>query len=313
MRIVVIGAGALGGLVGAKLHLADEHVIMVDTDHDRVKLLNETGLFISEVEKEELCVPISVIPSCEGLDKADLIFISVKSYQTEEATRSALPLLGPETLILSMQNGIGNTDTMAEITGPERILCGITYHSIQHTGSNRLRFRPGIKPIQIAPYDGNVTPGIEAVGEVFQRAGLETDIAENIDNVIWQKLLHNAVVNPVSAITGLNCRELLDDEHLQQLMRDLCTEITEVMKARGLTIVDEEDPYRPVINSQKALWENRPTMWQDLDRGFLTEVDAINGAVVVEAERLGLSAPINKALVQLVHSHEQHSTPGRQQ
>lgn len=307
MRIVVIGAGALGGLVGAKLHLAEEDVIMVDNDRGRVKLLNETGLFISEAEKEELCVPVSVSPSCEGLDKADLIFISVKSYQTEEATRSAIPLLGPETLVLSMQNGIGNTDTMADIAGPERVLCGITYHSIQHTGPNRLRFRPGIKPIQIAPYDGNITAEVEAVGEVFQRAGLETEIAENIDNVIWQKLLHNAVVNPVSAITGLNCRELLEDEHLQQLMRDLCTEIIEVMKARGMTIIDEEDPYRPVINSQKALWENRPTMWQDLDRGFLTEVDAINGAVVVEAERLGLTAPINKTLVQLVHSHERQS------
>ena len=313
MRIVVIGAGALGGLVGAYLHLAGEGVTMVEIDKARVKLLNDTGLFISEDQKKELCAPISVVPSCEDLEEADLVFISVKSYQTEEATQSTAPLLGPETLVLSMQNGIGNTDTMADIIGPERVLCGITYHSIQHTGPNQLRFRPGIKPIQIAPYDGNITPRVEAVGEVFRGAGLETDIVENIDNVIWQKLLHNAVVNPVSAITGLNCRELLDDEYLQQFMRDLCTEIIEVMKARGLTIIDEEDPYRPVINSQKALWENRPTMWQDLDRGIRTEVDAINGAVVVEAERLGLTAPINKALVQLVHSYERQSILRRQQ
>jgi len=184
------------------------------------------------------------------------------------------------------------------------VLSGITYHSIQHTGPNRLRYRPGIKPIQIAPFDGRLTPEIEAVGEVFREAGLQTDVVENIDNVVWQKLLHNAVVNPVSALTGLTCRELLEDEHLQRFMNELCLEIIAVMRARGVPIIDEEDPYRPVVGSQMALGKNRPSMWQDLARGIRTEVDAINGAVVAEAERLGLQAPLNFGLVRFIHSRE---------
>jgi 2-dehydropantoate 2-reductase len=305
MRIVVVGAGALGGLYGAQLAEHGEEVTLIEINQPRVKLLNETGLFISEGNKGERCVKLGVSSSFEGLETADLVFVAVKSYQTESAVRDAMPVIGPKTFVLSMQNGVGNTDVMAEILGPKRVLSGITYHSIQHTGPNRIRYRPGIKPIQIAPYDGEVTPEIEAIGEVFNAAGLKTDVVENIDHAVWQKLLHNAVVNPVSALTGLTCRELLDDEDLQRFMRDLCMETIAVMRARGVPIMDEEDPYRPVIGSQKALGKNRPSMWQDLARANQTEVDAINGAVVDEAKRLGLSAPLNWGLVRFIHSREQ--------
>ncbi len=307
MKIVIVGAGALGGLVGAQLTAAGQDVTLIEINEARSNLLNETGLFVAEGNKGESCVPVKVVTSAADLPVADLIFVSVKSYQTEPALRACLPLVGPNTFILSMQNGIGNTETMAEIVAPRQVLSGITYHSIQHVGPNRIRYRPGIKPIQIAPYDGVVTPEIIAVGEIFRNAGLNTEVADQIDDVVWQKLLHNAVVNPVSALTGLTCRELLDDAHLQSFMRDLCLEIVAVMKARGITIVNPDDPYAPVIDSQKALGKNRPSMWQDLARSYRTEVDTINGAVVREAEKLGLDAPHNRGLVNFIHSREDQS------
>ena len=211
-----------------------------------------------------------------------------------------------------MQNGIGNTEVMARLVGPDRVLCGITYHSVQHVGPGRLQFRAGIKPIQIAPFDGIVTPAIDAIGETFRRAGLDTAVVANIDHAVWQKLLHNAAINPVSAITGLTCREILGDEDLLAFMRDLCAEIVAVMRARGVPIVDEEDPFRPLLGSLNALGNNRPTMWQDLARGVRTEVDALNGAVVAEAKRLGLLAPHNAALVRFVHSRERQRFLNRQ-
>ena len=145
----------------------------------------------------------------------------VKTYQTEVAVNGVLPIIGDGTRVLSMQNGIGNTDVMAGILGKDKVLSGITYHSIQHTGPNKLRYRVGIKPIQIAPYEGKPGPEVEKIGEVFRKAGLNTDVVRNIDHVIWQKLLHNAVVNPVSAVTGLNCNQLLDDPDLPVRMRAL--------------------------------------------------------------------------------------------
>ena len=167
MRIVIVGAGALGGVIGAHLSEAGEDVTLVEINEPRARLINETGLLISEGSKGERCVRVRVVVTVEGLPTADLVYIAVKTHQTEDALNGALPVIGPETFVLSMQNGIGNPEKIARVLGPERVLCGITYHSIQHTGPNRIRYRVGIKPIQIAPYDGELTPEITAVGEIF--------------------------------------------------------------------------------------------------------------------------------------------------
>jgi len=314
MRILIVGAGALGGFIGAGLRRAGEDVTLFTNNAARARLLNDAGLVITRTGQEETSVPVSVVTSVEGLAPPpfDLVFIAVKTYQTEEATRSALAATGPVTLFLSMQNGIGNADTLARLVGPERVLCGITYHSIQHAGPGRLNYRAGIKPFQIAPFAGGITPEIEAVGELFRRAGFDTNVVPTLDHVIWQKLLHNAVINPVSAVTGLTCREILGDPDLMAFMRDLAAEIFAVMRARGVPIMDDEDPFRPLIGSLKALGKNRPSMWQDLSRGNRTEVDAINGAIVTEATRLGLPAPHNSALVRFIHSRERQKFLNRQ-
>lgn len=313
MRILIVGAGALGGLAGAFLARAGEDVTMLEVNAARAKVLNEGGLQITQFGQPELRVPLRVVTSVEGLEPFELVFIAVKTYQTEDAVRAAMPAVGPGTRFLSMQNGVGNTETIARLAGPERVLCGITYHSVQHSGPGRVNFRAGVKPIQIAPFTGAITPEIEAIGAMFSRAGLDTNVVPNIDHTVWQKLLHNAVINPVSAVTGLTCREILADEELLAFMRDLCDEILAVMRARGIPIVDEEDPFRPLIGSLKALGKNRPTMWQDLARGARTEVDALNGAVVAEAAKHGLRAPHNAALVHFIHSRERQKFLNKQE
>ena len=156
MRILVVGAGALGGLVGAELTSSGTDTTFIEINRARARLLDESGLFISREGEPERCVDIKVVASLGDMSPVDLVFISVKSYQTEAAVRGVMNVIGPETLVLSLQNGIGNTETLAQIIGPERVLCGITYHSIQHTGPNRLRYRAGIKPIQIAPFTGTI-------------------------------------------------------------------------------------------------------------------------------------------------------------
>ena len=304
MRILVLGAGALGGLFGARLREAGQHVTLLEKNVARAKLIAEEGLYLSEADKGERNVRLDVVTSLEGLEPVDLLFVAVKSYQTEDAVRSALPVISERTWILSTQNGIGNVDQIRRVVDTRRILTGITFHSIQHTGPNRMRYRTGIKPIQMAPVDGQITDEVRAICEMFCAAGLNAQVVPSVDDVVWQKLVHNSVVNPISALTGMSCSELLEDEDMQALMRGVCLEIAGVMRARGTPLEDEEDPYRPIVRSQKALAKNRPSMWQDLVRGFRTEVDAMNGGIVDEARRLGREAPLNWALVQLVHSRE---------
>jgi 2-dehydropantoate 2-reductase len=307
MRILILGAGALGGLVGAQLTLAGEDVTLLEVNTARARLLSEDGLLISRAGEQEVCVPLRVVTSVEGLEPFDLVFVAVKTYETEEAVRAVLSACSPKTLFLSLQNGAGNAEKLSAIVGAERVLCGITYHSIQHAGPRRLQYRAGIKPIQIAPCVGGSTPAMVEVAETFKRAGFTTEVVPDVQHAIWQKLLHNAVINPTSALTGLTCRELMADPDLMAFMRSICDEIVAVMRAKGIPIVNEEDPFRPLIGSLMALAKNRPSMWQDLSRGKRTEVDALNGAVVDEAERLGLHAPHNAAITNFIHSRERHT------
>lgn len=308
MRIVILGAGALGGLIGARLSQAGEDVTFLEANVARARLLGEEGLFLSEADSGERHVAVKVVTTLEGQPPADLLFVAVKSYQTEGAVRAALPVIGETTWILSTQNGIGNVDRIRKVVGTERILTGIVYASIQHTGPNRMRYRDGIKPMQMAPLSRKITDEVRAVGAAFRNAGMPTEVVEDVDTAVWQKLVHNAVVNPVSALTGMSCSELLEDPDLQALMRAMCEEIAAVMRARGTPLEDEEDPYRPIVKSQKALGKNRPSMWQDFTRGFATEIDALNGGIVAEASRLGLSAPLNWAITQFVHSRERQQS-----
>ena len=309
MRIVVVGAGALGGLVAGHLVEAGVDAVLLESDEKRAAILNRDGLYILQEGEGERRIPVRVITSVEGQQPVDLVFLAVKSYQTEAAMRAVLPLVNPDTRVLSMQNGIGNADTIARMVRPEQVLCGIFYHSVQHVGANRIRFRLGIKPIQIAPFLGNGNGEVQEICEIFNQAGLRTEIVDNLEQVIWSKILHNAAVNPVSALTGMTCNQMLADAEVQLLCQALTQEIVSVMRALGVAIEDEEDPYRPVIASQRALGDNHPSMWQDLARGVPTEIDAINGAVVREAARLGLSAPVNWTLVRLIHAREQTPLP----
>ncbi len=304
MRILVLGAGALGGLFGARLGEGGQDVTLLEANVARAKLISEEGLFLSEADKGERRIRLRVVSSIEGLAPFDLVFVAVKSYQTEPAVRGVLPAIDGHTWILSTQNGIGNVERIRKVLDTKKIISGITFHSIQHTGPNRMRYRTGIKPIQMAPFDGVITDEVRAIGEVFRSCGLAADVVPSVDTIVWQKLVHNAVVNPVSALTGMSCSELLDDEDMQAFMRALCLEIADVMRARGTPLEDEEDPYRPIVRSQQALAKNRPSMWQDLVRGFRTEIDAMNGGIVAEAERLGIKAPLNWGIVQMIHSRE---------
>ena len=307
MRILVLGAGALGGFIGARLTEGGQDVTLLDTNVARARLLTEDGLFLSEADKGERHIRLKVVTTVAGIEPVDLLFVAVKSYQTEDAIRISLPVIGPNTWILSTQNGIGNVERIRKVAPQARILFGITYHSIQHTGPNRMRYRTGVKPIQMSSASGTIDNAVRAVADMFNAAGLKTEVVPRVDDVIWQKLIHNAGINPVSALTGMNCSELLEDEDIQAFMRDLCLEIAGVMKARGTPLENEQDPYAPLLGSQKALGKNYPSMWQDLVRGFRTEVDAINGGIVDEAGRLGISAPINRAIVQLIHSRERQA------
>ena len=284
MKIVVVGAGALGGLVGAHLTEAGEDVILVEINEARVQAPErDRALHLRGQQGRALRAREGRHRRSTGLpSRPTWSSSSVKSYQTEDAVAArAAGHRARRPTCSRCRTASATPRSWPGSSGRERVLCGITYHSIQHTGPNRLRYRPGIKPIQIAPHDGEITPEIEAIGEVFRAAGLDTERRRehrrrDLAEAAAQRRRQPGLGADRSDLPRAARRRGPAGLHARRSAWRSST----VMRARGVPIVDEEDPYRPVIGSQKALGKNRPSMWQDLVRANRTEVDAINGAVV---------------------------------
>lgn len=293
--------------MGAHLTEGGHDTVLVERDLARVELLNREGLRICSPDGAERLSRLRVLGSVQGMEPADLVVLTVKSYDTEKAVHAAMPVITGPTQVLTLQNGVGHPERIARLVSPERVLGGVTFHSIEHLGPNQLRFRKGERKTQLAPFTGKVTLAVRRICEVFNQVGLGAELCDDLQRIVWQKLTHNAAVNPVAALTGLTFEELLADEDLMMLSRALVQEVTAVMRAQGIPPEDTENPFRPVMQVMARLGENRPSMAQDLSRGIPTEIEAINGAVVRVAGRLGLAVPLNWTVVRLIRSRERRS------
>ena len=151
MRILIVGAGALGGLVGAYLTRSGEDVTLLEVNQARARLLADAGLHITRVGQDETTIPVHVVTSLDGVEPFDLVFVAVKTYQTEDAVRAALGASTAKTLFFSLQNGIGNAEAISALVGEERVLCGVTYHSIEHAGPGACAIAPASSPSRSPP------------------------------------------------------------------------------------------------------------------------------------------------------------------
>lgn len=305
MKIAIIGAGAMGSLFGGYLSLAGEDVWLIDVWSEQVASINAHGLKIINGDEVYLTRPqATLVPESVGV--ADVVLIFVKSGHTHQAAITAKRLVTTDGVIITLQNGYGNSEVLAEIVGRERVLVGTTAQAatlispgvVRHAGTGSTF----IAPLQEDSMRGNLRP----IAELFTSAGLTTDFADDITALIWGKLLVNVGINALTALTGLKNGELLVHNETRELMRLAVTEGVEVAKAAGVIL-----PYTNAIAKVEevalATAANRSSMLQDIDHGRLTEIDVINGAIVREGVRLGLGTPVNKVLTLLVKMRESQS------
>lgn len=302
MRIAVVGAGAMGSAYGGRLAEAGHEVWLVDVWREHVDALNERGLRVEGVGGERaIRVKATTDPADVGV--VDLVMIAVKSWATESAARSAAPLLGPSTMVLTVQNGLGNVPLIAAAVGAERVVGGIALESgairgpghLAHTSSNQT---------QIADLAGGRTPRVERLAETFNAAGIRTVVGENLDTVIWGKLLLNVTNNALTAVTGLCIGELPEYEGTAFLMERIILEAAAVAAALGVRL-PYPDPVARVRENCREVGMAKSSMLQDLEHGRRTEIDFMNGAIVREGEKVGVPTPYNLTMTQLVKALEQ--------
>jgi len=296
MKTVIMGAGAMGSLFGGFLALSGEEVWLVDIREDHIQALVSTGLTVEEGGKKQR-IPVHATKEVASIGKADLIVFFVKAYHTEKAVSDALVLQKEDTVFLTLQNGLGNEETIRQQVDPRKVILGVTNQGATFLGPGRIR-HAGWGKTYIGEFDGKVTPRMTEIAQLFTSAGIESEVSSNIQSLVWNKLFINVGINAVAAITGLRNGRLLDYPETLRLMEALVSEAVAVARRKGIPI--ERNPSETVKAVAEATKENRCSMGQDFDNRRKTEIDAINGAVVREAERLGISVPYNEMITDLV-------------
>jgi 2-dehydropantoate 2-reductase len=300
VKIGVIGAGAMGSLYGGKLAQAGGEVLLYDIARAHVEAVNAAGLSIEELGTGEVStvrVPATTEP--RELAGADFLIVFVKSSATASVAEQFAPLAKGSAVAVTLQNGLGNEQILRRAFGPARTAAGVTSQGATFLGPGRIR-HAGIGPTHLAMSDRHnekLAPLEEALG----RAGFETHLEPSVENLVWSKLVINVGINALTALSGLPNGRLLEFPQIRALMADLVAEAVRVAQARGVTLTYPE-PLAMVYTVAEKTGGNRSSMLQDFDRLAPSEIDAINGAILREAEALGIEVPVNRTVTRLIQA-----------
>lgn len=302
MKTMIMGAGAMGSLFGGLLALSGEEIWLVDIWKDHIDAIRSKGLSIED-QGEIKTVRVNATTDVASLGKADLVIFFVKTYHTEKAVRDALALQKEDTLFLTLQNGLGNEEVLCRQVDRTNVLLGVTNHGATLLGPGRIR-HAGRGKTSMGELNGKVTDRVTRITQMFSNAGIEASVSSNIHDFVWTKLFVNIGMNALTALTGFKNGQLLDHPETVRLMEALVSEAVEVARRKGIRV--DGNPFEKVKAVAEATRENRSSMGQDFDYKRKTEIDAINGAVTREAERLGISVPFNQAITDLVKAIEKN-------
>lgn len=302
MKISVIGSGAMGCLFGGLLTEAGQEVQLLDVWPEHVNALNENGLSILR-EGGERIIRVHATTDPAEIQQTDLALIFVKHSQTGEAVRTAVRLLGDTGYILTLQNGMGNAEIIAETAGHKRVICGTTAQGAMLLGPGRIQ-HSGIGKTKIGMWDQDRQPIVDVVAGAFSAAKIETSGVDNIKPVIWSKLFANVGINAITALTNIRNGELLDHEETRSLVEAVVAEAITVARALQVSVAD--DALENVFAIAEATAINRSSMGQDVDAHRPTEIDAINGYIVRRAKELGIEVPVNQSLTCLIKTLQAH-------
>jgi len=315
MRIVVLGPGALGSLLAATLTLhadatgkAKHEVWLLDHNESRARQLADQGLLL-ERGGERFSCPVRATSAAGEIGRTDLVLLCVKSYDVADGLQQAASLLGPETLLLALQNGIAHLDLVETEASAGLAAVGVTALGATLLAPGHVR-HGGFGPTRVGFLHTPTAPGgtrLQAVATLLNAAGLETKIVADIRVQVWAKLLVNVGINGLTAIHGCRNGGLLDMPEAAARLATAVQEAAAVARALGMEVV--ADPVAATLEVCRATCDNISSMLQDVRHRRPTEIDAINGAIVALGHRLRIAVPVNESLVRQVKEIEDNYLP----
>jgi 2-dehydropantoate 2-reductase len=317
-RVLVAGAGALGSVFGGFLRRAGLPVTLLGRS-PHVEVIARDGLHIDGIWGEHRVGGFDVATEVGQLrGPFDLVLLPVKSYDTENVARLVVPVLAETGFILSLQNGLGNVETVESLAGPQRTLGARVIFGATLPAPGHARVTVFADPTAIGTLRAGSNPRADEAarrwGETISRAGVPAVYTDRLASLLWAKVFYNAALNPLGALLGVHYGALPEHEESRALMDTVIAEAFSVAAAESVQLPwhDAADYRREFYDRLvPATYDHRSSMLQDLERGRRTEVDAINGAVWRRGEQRGIATPVNETLTRLIRIRERPSSRSR--
>jgi 2-dehydropantoate 2-reductase len=303
MKIGIIGVGAMGSVYAALLADVGRHdVWAIDTWQAHVDAINEKGLRV-EGASGDRTVKINATTIATDVKDCDLVIIATKYDGVTSAAKAALAMAKPEAPILTIQNGLGSADKVAAVVGSKRIMVGVvggfgaSMKGPGHAHHNGMEF------LRLGLMDGGLSPELEAVAETWRSGSFKVLTFDDINKMIWEKLICNTTYSGPCAVTGLRVGEVQADPNAWKIASACATEAFNVARKKGVKL-DFDDPVLYVKTFGQKIPGARPSMLLDHMAGRPAEVDNINGAIVREGLAAGVPTPVNDVVVALLRARE---------
>ncbi|PJC86703.1 2-dehydropantoate 2-reductase [Vibrio sp. HA2012] len=301
MKIAVIGAGAMGCLYGAYLSKHNS-VYMIDTQETQVLAIKDHGISVKEVNSEiALFQNTRAFLSGTCIEKVDMVIVFVKSTYTEQALEQNRHLFQESTLVVSLQNGAGNDRKIEKYVKKENIIIGTSRHNAVNLGMGKIK-HPAKGETTIGS-NYNAEKEVNIVSDILTEAGFDVVVTDDIQRIIWSKLLVNLSVNTFTAITQTPIGYMIKNQYAWDFAKRLIYEAIEVAEADG-TYFDRREALNMVKEVCKTAGDGYSSMYQDRKNQIKMEIDAINGAIVEQAKQYGVPTPYNTLIVALIHAIE---------
>jgi 2-dehydropantoate 2-reductase len=302
MKIAVMGCGAMGCVYAALLQDAGHEVWAIDTWTDHVAAMQANGLRL-EGASGDRTVKLHATQTAADAGICDLVIIATKAMHVAPAATAGKALIGPETVVLSIQNGLGGPDTAAGILGRDRLLVGVVGGFGASMKAPGHAHHNGWELVRLGELSGPITPRLEQVAEVWRSGGFRVKCFDDIDQLVWEKLICNVTFSGPCAITERTIGEVMGDADLWSIASGCAKEAFAVAKAKGVHL-DFENPVDYVRDFGSKIPNARPSMLLDHLAGRASEIDAINGAIPRVGATLGVATPKNDVMCALVRAKE---------
>lgn len=303
-KVAIVGCGAMGSVYAALMASDGQHEVhAVTLWPDHAEAMAKNGLRCEGASGDRTVRLASAGTTTDGIGICDLVIIATKAFDVELAAQSCASLIGPETVVQTIQNGLGSPEVAAPILGEDKIAVGVVGGFGASMRGPGHAHHNGLEMIRFGALKGLPTQRLQASGKIWETSGFKVQLFDDVTRMVWEKLIMNVTFSGTTCATGLTIGEVMDNPDAWQVAEGCAKEAIAVAAALGIKM-DVGDPIEHIKKLGSKIPNARPSMLLDYNMGRRGEVDAINGSIPRLGKQCGVPTPMNETVVGIIRARE---------